>query len=87
MDLHEQTMEEAHRAQDVLRDHRRIVNESMVKSGEVVVRSCLLINGGAAIAILAFLGNVITKDPSSHKLLADISGGLNGSGANCLDTA
>jgi hypothetical protein len=77
MDLHEQTMEEAHRAHDVLRAHRRIFNESMVKSGEVVVRSCLLINGGAAIAILAFLGTVITKDPSSHKLLADISGGLN----------
>ena len=63
MDLHEQTMEEAHRAHDALTAHHVAVNEGMIKSGELVLRNCLLINDGAAIAILAFLGNVITKEP------------------------
>jgi hypothetical protein len=77
LDLHRRNMEEAHRAHDVLRAHRRAFNEAAVKSGEVILRTCLLINGGAAIAVLAFMGNVIAKDPSSHRLLADVSGGLN----------
>ena len=64
-------MEEAHRAHDVLRAHRRAFNEAAVKSGEVILRTWLLINGRAAIAVLAFMGNVIAKDPSSHGLLAD----------------
>ena len=71
LDLHRQNVEEAHRAHDVLRAHRRAFNEAAVKSGEVILRTCLLINGGAAIAVLAFMGNVIAKDPSSHRLLAD----------------
>jgi hypothetical protein len=62
MDLHEQTMEEAHRAHDALTAHYVAVNEGMVKSGELVLRNCLLINGGAAIAIIAFMGNVVTKE-------------------------
>lgn len=30
------------------------------------IRGIILVNGGAAIAILAFLGNVWSKDPSTH---------------------
>jgi hypothetical protein len=35
MDLHEQTMEEAHRAHDALTAHYVAVNEGMIKSGEL----------------------------------------------------
>jgi hypothetical protein len=76
LDLDTLNREEAHRAHDALTDFYVAVNESAIKSGDVVLRNCLLINGGAAIAILAFMGSVVTKDPSSHKLLADISRGL-----------
>jgi hypothetical protein len=55
LDLHRQNMEEAHRAHDVLRAHRRAFIEAAVKSGEVILRTCLLINGGfAALGWLVF---------------------------------
>lgn len=72
-DLHR---EEAHREHDALISRYVALSESVIKSGDLALRSCLLINGGAAIAILAFMGNVVTRDPASHKLLADISCGL-----------
>jgi hypothetical protein len=39
LDPHRQNMEEAHRAHDVLRAHRRAFNEAAVKSGEVILRN------------------------------------------------
>ena len=75
LDLHKQNMEETHRAHGAVTTHYVAVNESAVKAGDLILRNCLLINGGAAIAILAFMGNVVTKDSSSHKLLLDVSGG------------
>jgi hypothetical protein len=68
LDLHRQNMEEAHRAHDAVTAHYVAVNEGAIKTGDLILRNCLLINGGAAIAILAFMGNVLTKDPSSHTL-------------------
>jgi hypothetical protein len=41
-----------------------------------LLRNLLLINGGAAVAILAFMGSVISKDAGSHKIIGDIAGGL-----------
>ncbi len=38
--------------------------KSALESGQTALRFLLAINGGAAIALLAFLGNVATKDPS-----------------------
>ncbi len=35
---------------------------SAVKAGESGLKMLLVINGGAAVALLAFLGNVLTKD-------------------------
>jgi hypothetical protein len=75
--LHKENIEEAHRAHDAVTTHYVAVNEGAVKAGDLILRNCLLINGGAAIAILAFMGNVLTKDPSSRKLLLDVSGGQN----------
>jgi hypothetical protein len=74
---HKQNMEEAHRAHDAVTEHYVAANEGAIKAGDLVLRNCLLINGGAAIAILAFMGNVLTKDPSTRKLLADVASGLN----------
>jgi hypothetical protein len=37
------------------------VNEAVVNSGNIALRTALIINGGAAIAVLAFIGNIIAK--------------------------
>src|SRR6266511_1626140 len=42
--------------------HRLELLKSVVAAGESSLKMLLLINGGAAVALLAFLGNVLTKD-------------------------
>jgi len=54
-------IEEAQRAHDTLDNFSLSINDSTIKSAEAVLRTCLLINGGAAVAILAFMGAVISK--------------------------
>jgi hypothetical protein len=44
--------------------HELELLKSIVAAGESSLRTLLLINGGAAVATLAFLGNVLTKDPA-----------------------
>jgi hypothetical protein len=71
-------IEEAHRAHDELTSFYGSVNEGTVKSGEATLRACILINGGAAVAILAFMGSVISSDrTSSHGVIAKIAPNLN----------
>jgi hypothetical protein len=78
VDQHQQNMKEAHRAHDDLTNFYGSVNESIIKSGDAVLRACLLINGGAAVAILAFMGTVISKDAAtSHKVIVEVAPGLN----------
>ena len=50
------SMEEAHRAHDVLTDFYTSINESTIKSADAALRTFLLVNGGAAVAVLAFMG-------------------------------
>lgn len=37
--------------------------KSAIESGQTALKSLILINGGAAVALLAFLGNMLTKPP------------------------
>jgi hypothetical protein len=77
-DQQRQNMEEAHRAHDVLTDFYGSINESTIKSGDAALRACLLINGGAAIAILAFMGSVISRESiTSHKVIGEVAPNLN----------
>lgn len=39
-----------------------ILMESAGKSGQVAMKSAILINGGAAVAMLAFIGHVLSSD-------------------------
>lgn len=50
-------------------EHRKSLHEfdlemlrATIMTGQSALKGCLLINGGAAIAVLAFLGNAWTKD-------------------------
>ena len=67
---------EARRAHDRLDEFAQRIDDSAIKSADVMLRNCLLINGGAAVAILAFMGTVISKDAGSHKIIGDVAGGL-----------
>jgi hypothetical protein len=48
----------AQRAHDRLDEFHRYINEAAMKSGELALRMGLLINGGAAIALLTFIGSL-----------------------------
>ena len=76
VDVRRENMEQARRAHDSLDEFSLSINDSSIKSADVMLRNCLLINGGAAVAILAFMGTVISKDAGSHKIIGDIAGGL-----------
>jgi hypothetical protein len=74
VDVRRENMEQARRAHASLDEFALSINDSSIKSADVMLRNCLLINGGAAVAILAFMGTVISKDAGSH--IGDIAGGL-----------
>jgi hypothetical protein len=59
---HEMAREDAHRAHDQLNDFFKQQNESAIKSSETTLRACLLINGGAAVSVLAFIGGLVSKE-------------------------
>ena len=76
VDVRRENMEQARRAHDRLDEFAHRIDDSAIKSADVMLRNCLLINGGAAVAILAFMGTVISKDAGSHKIIGDVAGGL-----------
>lgn len=59
--LHKAKREDAHRAHDRATDFYNQLNESSIKSSEITLRTCFLINGGAAVSVLAFIGGLESK--------------------------
>jgi hypothetical protein len=57
------------RCEDSKREHDRIISfaektdEATIKSAEGVIKILLLINGGAAVSLLTFVGSFASKDP------------------------
>jgi hypothetical protein len=66
----------AKRSHDRLAAFVTQINEASVKSGETAIRSALLMNGGAAVSVLAFLGGLASRDFLTAKQLGDISSSL-----------
>ena len=69
--------------QDALRVHdrsRRVseaTDEATIKAGEVAIRTVMLINGGAAISVLAFIGALVRQDGGlTIKQIAGVSNSL-----------
>jgi len=54
--LHEQNQRAAERAHDKSRESFNQINKSVVEGGNLALRMALLINGGAAVALLTFIG-------------------------------
>src|SRR5665213_4151271 len=66
--LYEMNRRDAEREHDNLRDFANKLNEAAVGNANLALRSGVLINGGASVAMLAFIGalignEVITKGP------------------------
>jgi len=68
--------EDALRAHDSSRRYSEATNEAVVKAGEVAIRTVMLINGGAAVAVLAFIGAVVREHGVTVKQVAGVSSSL-----------
>jgi hypothetical protein len=70
------------RREDALRVHDRsrrmseAVNDAVIKAGDVAIRTVMLVNGGAAVAVLAFIGALVRQDGVTIKQVAGVSGSL-----------
>jgi hypothetical protein len=68
--------------QDAVRAHDRAhgvseaLNEATLKAGEVPIRTVMLINGGAAVSVLAFLGGLVGQGRVTVKRMTDVSSSL-----------
>jgi hypothetical protein len=66
--LEELNRQDAHRAHDKLEDFHTYVNKGAVQTGQSALRMSMLINGGAAVSLLTFIGTL----PKEQKhLIAD----------------
>ena len=54
--------QDARLAHDQLGQLQRSANEAAVKGGDAALRAALLINGGAAVSVLAFIGGLAAQD-------------------------
>ena len=68
--------QDAIRVHDRSRAYMELTDEAVIKGGEVAVRTAMLINGGAAVAVLAFVGALVREDGVSVKQIAGISSSL-----------
>ena len=68
--------DEARRAHDRADGFFEQVNEAAIKNGESAFRACLLINGGAAVSVLAFIGSLASKDVIGVSQLAAVANSL-----------
>jgi hypothetical protein len=69
-------MEEAQRTHDREAELHRTLQEAALKSAEVAVKTSVVVNGGAAVAILAFIGGLVGKDIVGVKQVADVASSL-----------
>jgi hypothetical protein len=74
--LYVMAREEARRAHDRATSFATQVNEAAIKTGESTFRACLLINGGAAVSVLAFIGGLASKDVIGVSQLAAVADSL-----------
>jgi hypothetical protein len=65
--LYDMKREDAHRAHDRLAEFYNSINEQSIKSAELTLRTCILINGGAA-AITSIVASHSTREP---RLMSD----------------
>jgi hypothetical protein len=68
--------EDALRVHDRSRRVSEATDEAIIKAGEMAIRTVMLINGGAAVAVLAFIGALVREDGVTVKQAAGVSSSL-----------
>jgi hypothetical protein len=59
--LEDNKRQDAQREHDLLREHAIKINEAAATSANQALRTALLINGGASVAMLAFIGGLVSN--------------------------
>jgi hypothetical protein len=71
--LHDLLREDAHRAHDNSTAFHTYVNQATIESANIALKTLIVINGGAAIAVLTFLGGVASKDKIDFANVAPVA--------------
>lgn len=74
--LHELKRRDAERSHDKIDEFHARANEAAVRTADLALRMAMLINGGAAVAVLAFMGGLIAKDKIAAGQLANVASTL-----------
>jgi hypothetical protein len=74
--MDETKRQDALRAHDQSRRYSEATNEAIIKQGEVAIRTVMLINGGAAVSVLAFIGALVREDGLTLKEVTGVSTSL-----------
>jgi hypothetical protein len=72
--LHDLKRDDAKRAHDTNRDFHSNVNQEAIGASNLTLRTLVIINGGAAIAVLTFLGGVAAKDKVDFEQVSSVAG-------------
>jgi hypothetical protein len=70
---HDLLREDAHRAHDNSDAFHTYTNQAAIESSNIALKTLIVINGGAAIAVLTFLGGVASKDKIDFATVAAVA--------------
>src|SRR5260370_23096780 len=70
---HDLLREDAHGAHDNSDAFHTYVNQAAIESSNIALKTLIVINGGAAIAVLTFLGGVASKDKIDFASVAPVA--------------
>jgi hypothetical protein len=73
--LHEMARQDAYRAHDKISELGDSINKSAMDSAQTALRTSVLINGGAAVSVLAFIGGLVGHGLKISEL-GDVAGTL-----------
>jgi hypothetical protein len=73
---HEQNMRAAERTHDVTTEFAAKTNTAAIEAAYLALRTAMLINGGAAISVLAFIGGLASRDRVSLQAITQTAGTL-----------
>lgn len=71
-EVHAANIRAAERAHDRADEQAQQVNEAAVRDAQAAIRIVLILNGGAVIAVLAFVGSLAAKGTSQLPLLHEV---------------
>src|SRR4051812_1645582 len=72
----EKAREDVQRAQDQMHDDRHKITDAAIQSGQVTIRTAALMNGGAAVVVLGFVGGLIGQGRVEVNQINTIAGSL-----------